>query len=36
MNTSAILALIADLYEQVAALTQENVALRQQLAESDQ
>ena len=29
MNPAAILALISDLYEQVAALTQENKALRE-------
>jgi len=32
MNPAAILALISDLYSQVTALTQENAALREQLA----
>lgn len=33
MNPAAILALLSDLYSQVAALTQENEALRAQLAQ---
>jgi len=36
MNPSVILALISDLYNQVALLTEDNVKLRQALAEKEQ
>lgn len=36
MNPAAILALIADLYAQVTALTEENRALREQVAPGSQ
>lgn len=36
MNPAAILALIGDLYEQIANLRSENEALRQQLAKTEQ
>lgn len=36
MNAEAILALMSDLYVQIATLRQENAALRQQLVEHEQ
>lgn len=36
MNTTAILALIADLYSQVLALTQEVAALREQIVQAQE